>query len=760
MEDTSGAAHLRPDTTTCYVTSTPSMEAEIHRLRSTGLLARALGGKPRVSASQVSVALEQLLRLPSSAIKVAKAHPDDFLITFDEPHQRDLAFDLRHLPVRGFTFKLRPWLPAAPRSHHIWRFYCRVAIDKLPLETWEWGTVKRVLGDGCKLDRIEQRSLLKTDVSALYAWVWTWNPSKIPRQSDFTKLQRPEVHHDYYNMPEGSPDVEGLEGPQFPILIHLDIIKDYTPVTALPGQPAPEWPRVKDLGKAGAWEHDVKDTTASRHYPTCTRSPPSYRSDEDTDGSAGRRHSDIRGSGKRIWQAVRGQAQCRDVSSYNPEPRRHRRQAAVPTADTEACPDGATTPAVEAAVFAPFADHDVTMPLDEVSRPQQSVVVTPALEVFEAPIIALPNQQPEAEQEQVYTPSDAHSSSAPVQTETLHSHTSHCRSPKLLPLMSRPEDMPAPLGTPGCTIQYMETQTHTMLLYSPPRDQLHAGGWGGAFTSARALTGAGVAPYCGWTHDNSNVFDNDTLGPKEWYPWGATTTQLTGILSPPRFVDLPSEVFSTPLPATQVGLPFSVGPQQGTFREQISETLFGPGAMPASPPRQPTMPIEEQRARAALADAGLTGVGLLEALTARVSDLQIDEQRAFIAKMAALLSPSLLGAAPTKALPPPRAATFKRKLFGSVKGSRKSTRLRNLRSSFSSSWRSQAAICKQLGLIDKEEDFTDETLLDYINLFKGPIPPTSIAMLTKIAGLSSPSQLRLPDAELQALLEEFPGRSS
>jgi hypothetical protein len=172
------------------------------------------------------------------------------------------------------------------------------------------------------------------------------------------------------------------------------------------------------------------------------------------------------------------------------------------------------------------------------------------------------------------------------------------------------------------------------------------------------------------------------------------------------------------------------------------------------------MSAEERNARAALREAGLTGVGLLEALTTRVSELQIDDQRAFIAKIAALLSPSVLGAAPAKVTAPPRSAKLKKKLFGSVQGARKSNRLRKLHNPFSSSRRSQASICKQLGLIENEEDFTDDTMLDNIRLFKEPIPPANVAKLASMAGVSSPSQLRLPNEELQALLDELPARSS
>ncbi|KAE8805384.1 hypothetical protein D1007_18625 [Hordeum vulgare] len=42
----------------------------------------------------------------------------------------------------------------------------------------------------------------------------------------------------------------------------------------------------------------------------------------------------------------------------------------------------------------------------------------------------------------------------------------------------------------------------------------------------------------------------------------------------------------------------------------------------------------------------------------------------------------------------------------------------------------------------------------------GHMPPENVNKLASIAGLSSPSQLQLPDAELQAILEELAGSAS
>ncbi|KAE8796866.1 hypothetical protein D1007_27990 [Hordeum vulgare] len=189
------------------------------------------------------------------------------------------------------------------------------------------------------------------------------------------------------------------------------------------------------------------------------------------------------------------------------------------------------------------------------------------------------------------------------------------------------------------------------------------------------------------------------------------------------------------------------------------EGVFGPGAginyVPIIEP--PVQSEEEKRARRALADANLTGLGLVAAITQRVAALQIDEQRAFIGKISSLLWASILSS-------PPWAISsrqkMKKKLLGAVKAPRQSARLSRMQSSFSSSRRSQAAICVHLGLIKREADFNDSTLRAYVDFFREPMPPENVAKLTQIAGLSSPAQLRLPESELQAILEELSVRAA
>jgi hypothetical protein len=110
------------------------------------------------------------------------------------------------------------------------------------------------------------------------------------------------------------------------------------------------------------------------------------------DGPGGPHRSDYRGSGKRLWRAVLGQTQCRDVDSYVPEPRRSRQHAMAPPM---------TNLQVEVAEEVPELGADAA-PLAANTEACPNGTARPATRSTEE-----------------HEPSDAHSSSAPIQIETL-----------------------------------------------------------------------------------------------------------------------------------------------------------------------------------------------------------------------------------------------------------------------------------------------------------------------------------------------------
>ena len=139
-----------------------------------------------------------------------------------------------------------------------------------------------------------------------------------------------------------TPAEEGKEGPPFPVLIHLDIVKDYTPIS--PGRDEhARWPRTYRF--KDKWRFGTKDgEDRARSVGSCSTHLAGRRSDDDEGGGGGssRRRGTRGGARKRFFQNMREQAMCRDTVRREPEPRRHRRHTST-TAD--ACPVGAAAPA-------------------------------------------------------------------------------------------------------------------------------------------------------------------------------------------------------------------------------------------------------------------------------------------------------------------------------------------------------------------------------------------------------------------------------
>jgi hypothetical protein len=166
---------------------------------------------------------------------------------------------------------LTTWSPTARGRPQTWCFYCRVALENLPLNTWEdEDTVKAVLGGGCELDRIEQRSVLQDNTAALFAWVWSLDPDLIPCVKAHSILNRPAVGR--ADLPEGTPAEEGRDGPLYRVLIHLDTILDYTPIDESRRKRGYSWPNKTRRD----WEFGVKDNAGGpRRRPGRDRLGPS-----------------------------------------------------------------------------------------------------------------------------------------------------------------------------------------------------------------------------------------------------------------------------------------------------------------------------------------------------------------------------------------------------------------------------------------------------------------------------------------------------
>jgi hypothetical protein len=114
--------------------------------------------------------------------------PEDFLIRFDFPNHRRIAMEAGSLPCRGATLSLKPWSPTARGVQRSWRFYCRLAIEGLPQQSWSIDSTQQVVAGKVIVDRLEQQSVDKTNTSACFAWAGHGTRRPFPPPTPFPSV--------------------------------------------------------------------------------------------------------------------------------------------------------------------------------------------------------------------------------------------------------------------------------------------------------------------------------------------------------------------------------------------------------------------------------------------------------------------------------------------------------------------------------------------------------------------------------------------
>ncbi|KAM0855332.1 hypothetical protein ACQ4PT_049843 [Festuca glaucescens] len=326
----------RPDEVFSLSISTAAMERAATEMRRAHLAILISDPRLNISTKSIAKALQDELNFDWDDIHVSASYPEDFLVRFTHPWQRDTALELGSVPLRRGTMALTIWSPTARGRPQTWRFYCRVALENLPLNAWkDEDTVKAVLGGGCELDRIEQRSVLQDNTAALFAWVWSLDHDLIPCVKPHSILNRPVVGR--VDLPEGTPAEKGRDGTLYRILIHLDMIIDYTPIDEIRRKCGYAWPSKTRRD----WEFGTKDNSlnARRRPGQDCLGPSNHRRNDDRedrhddrDGRRGDRHSnrhggDRGGDGEGSRWNSSNQQSCHDHhdrhASRSPEYRRH-----------------------------------------------------------------------------------------------------------------------------------------------------------------------------------------------------------------------------------------------------------------------------------------------------------------------------------------------------------------------------------------------------------------------------------------------------
>ncbi|KQK23715.1 hypothetical protein BRADI_1g75601v3, partial [Brachypodium distachyon] len=213
--DRPGEAHRRPLEDFAVITSSPAMGEMTGMLRATAMVITAHAGFAHLSNVAIGRALVEDLHLRPEVVA------------------RDLARDAGVFTFQGVPFTLSPWTPTQDGTHYQWKYYCRLAVEKLPLQAWNVRALQELPPGKCLVDCIEEQSESLHNAEFCFVWVWAFNPDRLPRvlYTDIVDtIAEPRARHGQL---VGHPRDDGREGPKFRVLVHLDTTKDFSPLEPL-----------------------------------------------------------------------------------------------------------------------------------------------------------------------------------------------------------------------------------------------------------------------------------------------------------------------------------------------------------------------------------------------------------------------------------------------------------------------------------------------------------------------------------------------
>lgn len=677
-----------------------------------------------INPQMVARALERDLHIPFDQMHVTKHFPEPFLVRFINASHRDIALAAGVASCRGVALLLAAWTPAVGGHQRVWRYYCRLAVERVPLQCWNKEDVQDAVGRSCVIDRLERQTLSFTNTSCVYAWAWAWNPDCIPTSNDYSVLNLSPERHGRATLPEGTPHSEGQQGPLFPVLIHLDTTKDFAPLPE--GSSAP-WPHVERF----RYELGVEDSApagrgARSRSGVHDRLRHPRRDDDDEDAPRGRRRRDRSRGNRRS-----GLLGCRSDGSVGTAGQQRRRRdddtgrgGRRRAADPSVAPEGVDRGRSHSRRHSRGRSRSRTRSMDG-NRSWSSASGSP---VGALPRQLLPTGVP-------LPPSELLPGAPPIPEPDMMPHRSDFDSfwqellrcdPLLLdgalaltPVAPAPTWSPLPLDGEA-------------VLWPVHDDSL--GSWAGLSAAELGLESHAVP-----------------LGALATEPLGAHATELLGEKLPVP----PARSVGSPSAGSPTG-PLAPWPSLGYLPPAAYGAQVPPSVQPPAAPQSPALEVD--------------------ALAASFGSLEVDGNTAFLSKVFGMLPPSIMGAppafapfaaeemlmVPTPALvvpaapappaPPAPAAT-------SPVARRSSARIAKTARGLTQAQRAQARLAQQLDFIDAPSKFTAKTRDKYVDRFKAPLG----ALTTKLAratGVSSSARILLPDDELASLAGEAPGAAA
>ncbi|KAM3329727.1 hypothetical protein ACQJBY_026642 [Aegilops geniculata] len=269
-----GDAALRPEEDFVVVPATPEMQAEAALLSTNAAVAWFEGAREDVPCNTVAAAFAATFGFRQEDVSVVRHYPEQYLVWFLYQHNCADAVDRGNFLVGNSRLFVRGWRLEAHADNKDMLYHVRLCLEGIPMHGWNNYIALFVIGRGCSLDYIEQRSVRRDDTRDLSLWAWTSDPNHIPKVKWLT-------------LPARGHRCRGRRGLRHRVLVHLDLLEDHTKAKDDDDNPPPA--EIQEY----TWYRRCVDGTVGRGECRAAqgrdeRRPPRREDEDDRDGRRGR----------------------------------------------------------------------------------------------------------------------------------------------------------------------------------------------------------------------------------------------------------------------------------------------------------------------------------------------------------------------------------------------------------------------------------------------------------------------------------------
>ncbi|XP_066395263.1 uncharacterized protein [Miscanthus floridulus] len=300
-----GDPRARPDRSYCTVTATGSIRRRREDLINKAIVCWLYSNSYDTEAHHLGDAIRGRLHLRHEDIQIVKHYPEQFLIIFFQPANREQLLDRGVISEGGRDFHFTPWSERRNAVNTNWEFRVKVRIEGIPVHCWAEDVAARALGRSCAMHFLEEKTCRRERTRTFDLWAWCCNPYDIPKEVlTVTEPDRelpPTLIPLLQAPPRHDKPVDLKRAHVYTLRNHLEWVED---LTFLQGHGRAGGPMNRKPRRELVWSYGVPDSVGER--------PPGRRGDDRGRGFGHHQRRDDYDHGSRNY----GIRRHRSVSSW------------------------------------------------------------------------------------------------------------------------------------------------------------------------------------------------------------------------------------------------------------------------------------------------------------------------------------------------------------------------------------------------------------------------------------------------------------